>query len=217
MGITKDGQVLSWGKSNGENKLCRKGPAKDYAPVDYAGDEPIRVYVGGNKEAGHSAIVDKNNDMWMCGCDRWQQLGMGSVNGGSSGYTWTSIWEGTFRRNEFISSMRIRDVALGGDHTAVLHENGQDIYTFGKGAEGQLGLKTKAFVHAAAKSPLLSAPNTAVVCAINDCTLTLDAKGQIMRETGKCNRKIQEGLEMCRKRAESHGLIDCDRIKRENV
>lgn len=206
--VKKDGRVFSWGKSNANRKLCRKGRAKEPALVDFAGAEPTRIYVGGNEEAGHSAILDKNNDLWMCGCDRWQQLGMGSAAGGASGYTWKKIWEDNFRRNDFVSSIAIRDVALGGDHSAILSENRKDVYTFGKGAEGQLGLKTKPFVHAASKSPVLSAPGTAAVCAIRDCSLTLDCEGNVMNKAGKCSRNIKDALEKCRARAESHGLID---------
>lgn len=117
-----------------------------------------RAFAGGNSEAGHSALLDQNGNLYVCGSDRWQQLGLGSSNCGSSGYTWTSLWQSKFLKNEYVGELltrldpsltktsSIRDVALGGDHTVVLSMNKRDVVTFGKGAEGQLGLTSKPYV-----------------------------------------------------------------------
>ena len=56
--------------------------------------------------------------------------------------------------NETSGTNKIRDVALGGDHTVVLSGNQHDVYTFGKGGEGQLGVMGKPFVSAPVKSHL---------------------------------------------------------------
>ena len=66
--------------------------------------QAVRAYVGGLPDAGHTAIVDAHGRLWMTGCDRWQQLGLGSANGGASGYTWTSgkVFQTAFRQNTFV-------------------------------------------------------------------------------------------------------------------
>lgn len=45
------------------------------------------VYTGGTKDSGHTALVDEDGGLWMAGCDRWQQLGLGSSFTGAAGYT----------------------------------------------------------------------------------------------------------------------------------
>ena len=213
MGIDEDGRVYSWGTSNAQKKLCRSGPAKGPQPVEFAaaaGSSPAppppakRVYAGGTNESGHAAILDHNNQLWMCGCDRWQQLGFGNPLAGATGYTWTKIWHDKFQTNIHVQG-KIRDVALGEDHTVVLTDNG-DVWTHGKGSEGQLGLSTKPFVHASSKSSTLSRPDAAAVCAIRHCSVTLNEQGEVLATAGKC-KHIQEGLEACRKRGFDMGLL----------
>jgi alpha-tubulin suppressor-like RCC1 family protein len=144
------------------------------------------AYAGGFADSGHSAILDSSGHLWLCGCDRWQQLGLGSSRAGSSGYTWKGgkLWQDRFRRDVHVvellrrldptlaamddgrssstteggtpSRRWIRDVALGGDHTVVLSSNMRDVVAFGKGSEGQLGLSSKPFVSSPAKSKILS-------------------------------------------------------------
>ena len=116
----------------------------------------------------------------MAGCDRWQQLGLGSSSGGAAGYTWTALWQTSFQYNPYIAQLMmdhcgtsasasasassnggtgsspIRDVALGGDHTLVLSSNQRHVFSFGKGSEGQLGLTHKPFVSSPAHAKELS-------------------------------------------------------------
>lgn len=185
----------------------------------------IRGYVGGLGESGHSAILDATRTrLYLAGCDRWQQLGLGSSSGGASGYTWTDggrIWRNEFVLNEHLPDFmkessgtpKIRDVALGGDHTVVLSDNQQDVYTFGKGGEGQLGVVGKPFVSAPVKSSKLSSKNrdekVAAVCAIQHCSLTLDEHGNVVDEAGKCRRteSFKTSLMACIQRAEKDGLL----------
>ena len=39
------------------------------------------AYTGGFPSSGHSAILDIRGYLWVTGCDRWQQLGLGSSDG----------------------------------------------------------------------------------------------------------------------------------------
>lgn len=62
------------------------------------------VYTGGFPSSGHSALIDTKGYLYLCGCDRWQQLGLGSANGGSSGYTWRGgrLWQTAFQRADYV-------------------------------------------------------------------------------------------------------------------
>jgi alpha-tubulin suppressor-like RCC1 family protein len=248
IGITAGGIVYSWGNSNAMGQLGRpthrdsKIPKPVLLPVDMAADPPdMRAYAGGSHESGHSVLVSMaNNDVFVVGCDRWQQLGLGSAAGGSSGYTWEGgqIWRTQFVKNPFIADLMqtisgsrgIRDVALGGDHTVILSENQRDVYTFGKGGEGQLGVSGKPFVSAPVRSTMLSSSSSrqhamiAAVCAVHHCSLTLDTNGEVLNTAGKCrmgNKDVVQAIQSCQERAERDGLLrrnlDLDMVASTNV
>ena len=243
---------------NGLGQLGRGGGTSAFLPIELDDDVdddgkvtdgggatvPVvasHAYAGGFSDSGHSAIIDSSGQLWMCGCDRWQQLGLGSPNGGSSGYTWAGgkLWQDRFRRDVHVvellrrldpsslpissstvggdrSRRWIRDVALGGDHTVILSSNRRDVVAFGKGSEGQLGLSSRPFVSSPAKSKGLSsaAANISAVCAYRNCSMTLDDNGEVMSRVGKCSlelRNMKKALDLCRKRAKEIGLIESDR------
>jgi alpha-tubulin suppressor-like RCC1 family protein len=253
VGITVDGVVYTWGPSSGFGQLGRptgttsgndSGSSKQQhehsrtpGPAIFSGtDETVygyRAYVGGASDSGHTAVLDTTGNLWMTGCDRWQQLGLGSPAGGSAGYTWVGgkTHQTSFQKNAFINNLleqhdataRIRDVALGGDHTVVLSSNQKDVFAFGKGGEGQLGLNEKRFVSAPARSHVLSASSgksqspaatdsiaIASVCAIQNCSLTMDRNGKVLQKAGKCRetRDFVKALATCRERAEKSGLLE---------
>lgn len=238
IGITSSGAAFSWGKNN-FGQLGRISTAasstttnssKETRPVEFEANSDenlndtrlrfVKAYVGGLSDSGHSALLDSRGHVWLAGCDRWQQLGLGSTSGGSSGYTWNQgrVWRNKFVRNDFLAKVAgpIRDVALGGDHTVVLSSNQKDVYVFGKGGEGQLGVDGKPFVSAPTRSKILSSSSStssnndeaaiSAVCAIQQCSLTLDENGQVITKTGKC-RSISQSLGSCIRRAEADGLL----------
>jgi len=163
-------------------------------------------------------------------------LGLGSPNGGSTGYTWKGgrLWQTQFQRADYVIELLqqldpnlgkqqnnmsennprrwIRDVALGGDHTVILSSNKKDVVVFGKAGEGQLGLTSKPWVSSPSKSKILSSssPDIAAVCAFRFCSMTLDDNGQMKSSVGKCS-KLRKALELCQKRAVESGLIDSNR------
>jgi alpha-tubulin suppressor-like RCC1 family protein len=257
IGITADGVVYTWGPSSGFGQLGRPtgktsgssgnddsksvhhehsrtpGPAVFSGTSENETIQGYRAYVGGASDSGHTAVLDTTGNLWMTGCDRWQQLGLGSPAGGSAGYTWVGgkTHQTSFQKNAFITTLlqqhdasaRIRDVALGGDHTVVLSSNQKDVFAFGKGAEGQLGLNEKRFVSAAARSPVLSASSSkstspatmdamaiASVCAMQNCSLTMDRNGKVLQTAGKCRETSDfvKALATCRDRAEKSGLLE---------
>lgn len=247
VGVTYSGSVHTWGRSGHLGRLGRPGPARRPAEVLLNDQKSphvkaVKGYAGGTEESGHTAILDSAGFLWFCGCDRWQQLGLGSANGGAAGYTWRGgkIWQEQFQRNNYLMELLkagsrveiegmsstmgstemnlIRDVALGAEHTVVLSANRRDVYAFGKGGEGQLGLQIKPFVSAPARSPELSispqatnpAKGIAAVCAIQHCSLTLDGNGDTLKKAGKCRMNMKamtDALASCRKRAVDDGLI----------
>lgn len=228
IGISVDGSAYSWGRSNGVGQLGRDSDiirSKKVGPIPLSTVKFIKAYVsnGCNTGSGHSALLDENGHLWMAGCDRWQQLGLGSSKGGNSGYTWIDgkIWQNRFvllehvidllqekDNNEGRSSL-IRDVALGGDHTLVLSSNRRDVFAFGKGGDGQLGLVGKPYVSAPVKSKGLSKNNVHAVCAVQNCSLTLDADGNVKDRVGKCRTiEVEKGIQECITRALREGLVN---------
>jgi len=235
VGIRKrDGSVFTWGRTNRLGQLGRgresgtREKASQPAPAAFEkrGEAQISAVVacaGGMPDSGHTAVVDNRGRLWMVGCDRWQQLGLGSPEGGAGGYTWVggNTSRSTFVRNDFVTDLlqsldpsgaSVRDVAIGGDHTVVLSSNRRDVVVFGKGGEGQLGLKEKRFLSAPVKSPILSSstPRVAAVCAHEHCSLALDQTGDVVRQAGKCRPTTDfvRALAACQRRASQRGLID---------
>ena len=110
------------------------------------------------------------------------------------------------------SATTIRDVALGGDHTLVLSSNQRDVYGFGKGGDGQLGMVGKPYVSAPVKSKVLSEDPSgellSAVCAVKNCSMTLNMKGTVQRTSGKCRvAEVEEEIRHCFDRAKRQGLI----------
>ena len=90
----------------------------------------------------------------------------------------------------------------------VLSMNKRDVVTFGKGAEGQLGLSSKPYVSAVSKSKRLSSTkgDIAAVCAFLNCSWTLNDNGELGNQTGKCSPNIKgmkKAFEACRDRAKN--------------
>jgi alpha-tubulin suppressor-like RCC1 family protein len=224
IGVTANGDCYSWGRTNALGQLGRD---IEVTASGNPGHVPLpdgvkiqKIYVSNSKgpDSGHSAIIDDQGRLWMSGCDRWQQLGLGSSKGGSVGYTWQGgkMWQERFVLSSFITELMneqsgtatIRDAALGGDHTIVLSSNKRDVYGFGKGGDGQFGFVGKPFVSAPRKSTSLSEEGVAAVCAIENCSMTLADNGEVKQKVGRCQPSlIAKGIQNCVDRARRHGLI----------
>jgi len=97
----REGVAYTWPISRAGNRfgqLCRGTAARDVdveatdasaAPVPFDG-RVVAVAAGGRKDGGHTALVGEDGSVWMCGCDRWQQLGLSGAGGAgnAAGYTW---------------------------------------------------------------------------------------------------------------------------------
>jgi hypothetical protein len=89
----------------------------------------LAAAAGGDKDGGHSAVVLSDGRVLTCGCDRWQQLGLGSSSSGAAGYTWKDgrIWQPLLLRVPALSTDAYKattfdndpiiDVSCGADYT----------------------------------------------------------------------------------------------------
>ena len=217
--VNKDGTALTFSRGSKGNRFGQLGRGKDLKHLDVpqavSGVEGVKyVYTGGTKDSGHTALLTQEGVLWMAGCDRWQQLGLGSPGAGAAGYTWGGgqIWQSSFKKNSAIASLmagdeRIVDVALGGDHTAVLTSS-KNVYCWGRGGQGQLGVAGAPFVSAPMKSTKLSGdPAVRVICALRDCTATVNEDGNVINSAGKCEKVLVEGFKECLRAAKHNKLI----------
>lgn len=96
----RDGIAYAWPLTRAGNRFGQLGmgsAAKDIdenaAPTPIRGEglpRIVEVAAGGRKDGGHTALVGEDGSVWMCGCDRWQQLGLSGAGGAgnAAGYTW---------------------------------------------------------------------------------------------------------------------------------
>ena len=155
------GHAFSWAKENHTREAARFGQLGWGAQVEKQGvtaltRKPLAVPAQAGRiihvAAGtlHTAAVDENGGLWMCGSDRWRQLGQDAF--WSKGHVWQ-------REPKLVTSLkdsgiRIVQAACGKDHTIALDEHGK-VHAFGYGEFGQLfGPERRPFT----SSPAVSAP-----------------------------------------------------------
>ena len=139
----------------------------------------VAAAAGGAMDAGHTAVVLSDGSVFTCGCDRWQQLGLGSSAAGSAGYTWENgkIWRPVLQRVQSLDPPNpndpIIDVACGADYTILRSKNGR-VVGFGRSQIGQVtgngrkGPFVTGPVHVAATK---AAVTHIATDPIGDCTL----------------------------------------------
>ena len=91
--LSHAGRAFTWALTASGNRfgqLCRgvspPGVITDPAEVDI-GQRVVSVGAGGGRTAGHTALVGEDGSVFMCGCDRWQQLGLSSGATAAEGLT----------------------------------------------------------------------------------------------------------------------------------
>ena len=150
---------------------------------------------GGGKDAGHTIYATKEGDVYACGCDRWQQLGLGAPSAGSAGYTWKGgkIWQKSPQKVDALKHATIVDVAAGADHSLALSDAG-DVYAFGRGDDGQLTGRDRGrpFVSPPLKCAALS---PAVAVAAQDaCSCSFSEKAGQQVCIGRCSPATRDAL-----------------------
>lgn len=155
---------------------------------------------GGSKDSGHSLFVDRKGQVYACGCDRWQQLGLGSTEAGAAGYTWTDgkLWQYHPQLIHALSGKNVEAVAAGADHSVALLASGE-VWTWGRGEHGQLGQQGKPFVMPPTKSVELSSTSDQRVGSIRaegNCTGIFHRGGgdgstwTLIKSVGRCPKEV---------------------------
>ena len=168
------------------------------------------VAAGGSKDSGHTLLLDVDGNVHAIGCDRWQQLGLGSTKAGAVGYTWKGrLWHYTPQRVHALPTGATVQVAAGDDHSVALLESGQ-VWTWGRGEHGQLGVQGAPFVMPPTRSLELSVSpfkggdgsrgGGVQILAEGNCTGVIHTRGGIggsgsggsgyLKYVGKCKKDL---------------------------
>jgi hypothetical protein len=178
----RDGLAVAFASGNGGNRFGQLGrgtatsssnrrnddessgsrqPMSMTLPADAEGLTVVAAAAGGDRDGGHSAVVLSDGSVLTCGCDRWQQLGLGSSASGAAGYTWKNgrIWQPLLQRVESLARPssdddQFVDVACGADYTIVRSRKGR-VVGFGRSHLGQVTGNGK-------RGPFVTAPVDAV-------------------------------------------------------
>jgi alpha-tubulin suppressor-like RCC1 family protein len=123
---------------------------------------------------GHSAILTNRGKVFICGRNLRGQLGLGNPEKfpkNERGHPFVS----KFTEVAFPTDCKVSQVACGGEHTAVIMDNG-DIYAFGSGNKGQIGEMSSMKSTPKLFEPLrnMRRPAVQIACG-NNCTLFLAA------------------------------------------
>jgi len=138
--ITDDGKLFCWG-SNKEGQLgmgdttARTEPT----PIEYCRDpDEIRLKRASNKifrdvvvGKWHNVAITTKRKVYTWGKNKYGQLGLGHTNNQSLPNCILPLSDPFLPKN-------VRSIAAGKSHSAVVVEDG-DIYTWGRGWDGQLG------------------------------------------------------------------------------
>jgi alpha-tubulin suppressor-like RCC1 family protein len=124
IGLTNDGRAFTWALTSRGNKfgqLCASSaPSSPLQSTNIGerrevdiGQRVVAVGAGGSQSTGHTALVGEDGTLFMCGCDRWQQLGLssqkGGVGGNAAGYTWDGgkIWQSSPQKLAALKGIKI--------------------------------------------------------------------------------------------------------------
>ena len=133
----------------------------------------------------HTALVDKDGALFMCGSDRWLQLGQDAF--WSKGHVWQR--EPTLVASLQRNGVKVVSAACGADHTLALDTEGR-VWGFGYGEHGQLfGDGQRPFTSPptiSAALSLLSDGGAAKVWAHGHCSCALGRVSGLWKCYGKC-------------------------------
>ena len=125
LAVTSSGEVLSWGLG-GSGQLGHGDLESTTAPRRIAG-LAAEVVLGCACGFGHSIVLTKSGTVYSWGWNRDGQLGVGDCENRAA------------PQRVVVHGDSMQHVACGGGHSAVVSTRGE-LYTFGSGSCGQLGL-----------------------------------------------------------------------------
>ncbi|KAK7494796.1 hypothetical protein BaRGS_00013923, partial [Batillaria attramentaria] len=162
MALTEDGRLFVWG-SNGEGQVGLGEESEVSVPTQLDVGQRVTCIACGYY---HSAIVTENGELYTFGETEEGQLGLGD-----------DTEEPKIPQQVVAISDKVKAVACGSTHTVVLTEKGQ-VYTFGGGASGQLGLGVS--VLSSPSPSLLKLPfKVSQICCGENFTALISEKGQL--------------------------------------
>ncbi|ESO92636.1 hypothetical protein LOTGIDRAFT_120493 [Lottia gigantea] len=138
LAVTNEHEVFSWGRGdNGELGLNNQESYPCPQEIPIAGEEmlPSHVYCG----VDCSMIITQDGQLLACGNNRYNKLGLDVID--ESGTSISTVEEQTVFtpvRSYPITNIKVKHVALGTSHSAILSEEGE-CYMLGTNQFGQLG------------------------------------------------------------------------------
>ncbi|XP_070189612.1 X-linked retinitis pigmentosa GTPase regulator-like isoform X2 [Littorina saxatilis] len=160
--LTEDARVFVWG-GNGEGQLGLGEESEIPVPKQLDIGQLVTCISCGYY---HSALVTENGELYTFGESDAGKLGLGED-------------PDEHKTPQHVMSIadRVKSVSCGGSHTAAVTENGQ-LYTFGDGPNGQLGLGVSVLE---SQSPsLVKLPfKVSQVCCGENFTAIVSEKGQL--------------------------------------
>lgn len=132
MALSVDGRVFTWGRDEyGQlGQGTRSLDAEHPNPVLGLRDKRVVAIAAG---AFHSVALTEDGQVWTWGLNRDGALGHGTLSDTRSPKLVTAL-----------QSDKVVAIAAGGNHTAALTASGE-VFMFGKGRDGQLGLNEVAY------------------------------------------------------------------------
>lgn len=129
LSLTEDGQVFSYG-CNDEGALGRETDGDEeleatptIVPIE---DAIVKITAGDS----HSAVLTIRNEVFIWGNFRDEH--------GSVGLTPSCEGRASYKPLKVLSDKKLKDIASGSNHMLLLDDEGE-VYSFGVGAQGQLG------------------------------------------------------------------------------
>ena len=190
------GQCLSWATSVGGGRFGQlgwdKSSSRSRAHLD-ASETYVAKHVtlphGTGRVASatagdnHTAIVTESGGLWLCGSDRWTQLGQDRF------WERGAVW---LREPQECQTVRKEGVSIvkascGADHTLALDAKGR-VWAFGRGEHGQLfGSSKRPFTAPPQVSPPLLATPATDVFASSNCSCAYSHIHEAWTCIGRCS------------------------------
>ena len=164
--ITTDGALYMWGEnSDGQLGIGSKDNRSTVAKR-VEGLKNVKT-VSMNSYRGNNAAITRDGTLYMWGQNRAGQLGDGTTTN-----AYTPV------RPKLEEDVKVKQVALGNEHTVALSEDGQ-VYTWGYNYDGALGNGTTTGSKTPAKIEVGDGKKVAEVYADNNCSAALTEDGEL--------------------------------------
>uniref|UniRef100_A0A7S4PM21 SAM domain-containing protein n=1 Tax=Guillardia theta TaxID=55529 RepID=A0A7S4PM21_GUITH len=138
--ITDDGKIFTWG-SNKEGQLGLNDykPRPQPTPIETCIDPDVprlktaknKIFVNLIMGDWHCIAITNKKKVYSWGKNKYGQLGLGHTNN-------VPLPTGILSLSDPLNRKNVRSIGAGKSHSAVIAEDG-DVYTWGRGWEGQLG------------------------------------------------------------------------------